>query len=255
MKAFNYGRSLRADLQFQLAVFVHTVHTGLRYIVTRIEDTQARPWRGYGKKNVSRGVVVAMSDYGDFDEEAGLLVAEQAERSSPLGDRKSTRGVRKGDLPRGVHVPDIPEWANLVHTESPDTSDYESDLGVGGSRKDKVSRSRRMRMAGRSVTPDWIEVPKDKRYLFSKFSDFGYGPLTLTDWMASRPGPVASPQTPERAGVSRLCGNAKCSGQHSLAQCPFAGGASGGASADGEVTLDQRVSTHSAVADLHRRTG
>lgn len=174
------------------------------------------------------------SDYGDIDESACVSLAEFLEHAKAfdrVSANKKTPGVVPGAVvPVGgasstVGVENMPEWAVLAEPLSPDTSDYESTSGVGNSRKEKAQRARRMRRQGRPQTPDWIEVPKDKRYLFSKFSDFGQGSLTLMEWMLPRPNSVQAekkrPVTPVKAGVSQLCGDPRCSGQHPLSECPY----------------------------------
>ena len=170
-----------------------------------------------------------MSDeeFGPVDESGLLLAADQVEAAmplrTPLRRRRGYTGLREGRNSQAVLPDEIPEWAMLAEPWEPDTSDYESSSGVGNDKKSKADRDRRMRKAGRCSTPEWITVPKEKRYLFSKFTDFGQGPMTLVDWLvSSRPSPRTPSPSPSRS-ASVLCGNPQCSGQHSLRECPNRG--------------------------------
>lgn len=157
-------------------------------------------------------VTPVMSDYGDIDEDVALLVVAEVERTTPL--KHPGKAARSA-----AAYPNIPDWARVVEPCSPQSSDYESSSGAGNSRKEKAARDRRIRKRGRDVTPDWVEVPSSKRYQFSKFSDFGQGLLTLMEWRSPRP---RTPERTAKSAASALCGNMKCSGQHSLADCPWA---------------------------------
>jgi hypothetical protein len=117
------------------------------------------------------GSVGTQSDYGDVDEDMLLEKTVEAERES--AKKKS----------RASPFANIPSWARLACPPKLQLEDFDDSPGVGNSKQEKYDRHVRMRKGGRPTTPEWIEVDKGHWHKYAKFSDFGFGPLTLSDWV------------------------------------------------------------------------
>lgn len=129
--------------------------------------------------------------------------------------RRGAYGRPRRASPRRLTPP--PPGGRPVVLEDIETDDTESDAGSKHhpeilSRRAKTARKRRMRRADRDVTPEWIEVPSDEEYRYSKFSCFqGSRKFTLAEWLLPKY---------RKAGPSRKkC--AICADSHDVGDCPF----------------------------------
>jgi hypothetical protein len=129
---------------------------------------------------------------------------------APLSGGSYRREVLCEDRPSGVVRRPSGGRRTRVVLSAPPESVGNRGGPPGFSAMDKFNRNRRVRRQGRSVTPEWLEVPVEDRHKYAKLVSGGSGYVALKEWTLRR---FESEMSDEE-----LCG--VCPGQHAVADCP-----------------------------------